>query len=50
MDVNHKGHVRKRTLEQGEDSLISGFGKFKVLSKNERRGRNVVATQTCSHV
>ena len=30
----------KRTLENGEDVLISGFGKFSVKEKNERRGRN----------
>ena len=30
----------KRTLESGEDVLISGFGKFSVKQKNERRGRN----------
>jgi len=30
----------KSTLVSGEDVLISGFGKFKVKSKKERRGRN----------
>ncbi len=30
----------KKTLESGEDVLISGFGKFCVKEKNERRGRN----------
>ena len=30
----------KATLESGEDVLISGFGKFRVKEKNERRGRN----------
>lgn len=30
----------KSTLESGEDVLISGFGKFSVREKNERRGRN----------
>lgn len=30
----------KRTLESGEDVLISGFGKFHVKDKKERRGRN----------
>ncbi len=30
----------KKTLENGEDILISGFGKFCVKEKNERRGRN----------
>ena len=30
----------KRTLASGEDVLISGFGKFCVKDKKERRGRN----------
>lgn len=30
----------KRRLENGEDVLISGFGKFCVRDKRERRGRN----------
>jgi integration host factor subunit alpha len=30
----------KKTLESGEDVLISGFGKFCVNEKKERRGRN----------
>ena len=30
----------KRRLEQGEDVLISGFGKFCVKDKRARRGRN----------
>ena len=30
----------KSTLENGEDVLISGFGKFSVNEKKERRGRN----------
>jgi integration host factor subunit alpha len=30
----------KSTLESGEDVLISGFGKFCVKEKRERRGRN----------
>jgi integration host factor subunit alpha len=30
----------KRSLESGEDVLISGFGKFCVKEKRERRGRN----------
>ena len=30
----------KRTLENGEDILISGFGKFCVKNKRKRRGRN----------
>jgi integration host factor subunit alpha len=30
----------KRSLESGEDVLVSGFGKFCVKTKHERRGRN----------
>jgi integration host factor subunit alpha len=30
----------KRSLESGEDVLISGFGKFCVSEKKERMGRN----------
>jgi integration host factor subunit alpha len=29
-----------RSLENGEDVLLSGFGKFSVKDKRERRGRN----------
>ena len=32
--------IIKRTLEDGEDVLISGFGKFQVRDKDKRRGRN----------
>jgi len=32
--------IIKETLENGEDLLISGFGKFIVRDKSERRGRN----------
>ena len=32
--------IIKRTLADGEDVLISGFGKFCVKDKRERRGRN----------
>ena len=32
--------IVKSTLESGEDVLISGFGKFCVNAKTERRGRN----------
>ena len=32
--------IIKGTLEQGEDVLISGFGKFCIKHKNQRRGRN----------
>ena len=52
----------KSTLEKGEDVLISGFGKFCVKAKNQRRGRNPatgadmtldqrrVVTFRCSHL
>jgi integration host factor subunit alpha len=52
----------KGNLEKGEDVLISGFGKFCVKKKNERRGRNPatgndmlldsrrVVTFRCSHL
>jgi len=30
----------KKTLESGEDIMISGFGKFCVKEKSMRRGRN----------
>jgi integration host factor subunit alpha len=32
--------VIKRTLASGEDVLVSGFGKFCVNEKKERKGRN----------
>jgi integration host factor subunit alpha len=32
--------IIKRTLESGEDVLVSGFGKFCVKEKRKRRGRN----------
>ena len=32
--------IMKSTLETGEDVLISGFGKFCVREKSERKGRN----------
>lgn len=32
--------IMKRTLETGDDVLISGFGKFCVKKKAERKGRN----------
>ncbi len=52
----------KSTLGNGEDVLISGFGKFCVKRKKERRGRNpatgddmmleqrCVVTFRCSHL
>ena len=33
--------LMKDTLTDGEDLLVSGFGKFSVRQKNERRGRNL---------
>lgn len=30
----------KKALESGDDVLVSGFGKFSVKHKRERRGRN----------
>jgi len=54
--------IIKGTLEKGEDVLISGFGKFCVKDKEERRGRNPatgddmvldkrrVVTFRCSHL
>jgi integration host factor subunit alpha len=32
--------VIKRKLESGEDVLVSGFGKFCIKNKHQRRGRN----------
>lgn len=32
--------IIKKTLEDGEDVLISGFGKFCVKEKRKRRGRD----------
>ena len=32
--------IIKGTLEKGDDVLVSGFGKFCVKEKKERRGRN----------
>ncbi|HDI78260.1 MAG TPA: integration host factor subunit alpha [Desulfobacteraceae bacterium] len=37
--------IIKSTLESGEDILISGFGKFQVKDKKERRGRNPQTTE-----
>jgi integration host factor subunit alpha len=54
--------IIKKTLENGEDILVSGFGKFCLKEKNERKGRNPqtgedlmlesrrVATFRCSRV
>ena len=32
--------IIKSTLEKGDDVLVSGFGKFCIKDKNQRRGRN----------
>ncbi len=32
--------IMKSTLESGEDVKISGFGKFEVKQKKDRKGRN----------
>jgi integration host factor subunit alpha len=32
--------ISKTCLENGEDLLVSGFGKFNVKAKSARRGRN----------
>lgn len=32
--------IMKNTLQKGDDVLISGFGKFCIKNKNQRRGRN----------
>ncbi len=32
--------ILKQTMEEGEDVLISGFGKFCINEKKARRGRN----------
>jgi len=32
--------IMKSTLERGDDVLLSGFGKFSVKDKSQRRGRN----------
>jgi len=37
--------IIKKALENGEDVLISGFGKFCVKEKRERRGRNPQTAQ-----
>ena len=37
--------IIKKKLSSGEDLLISGFGRFMVKSKQERRGRNPQTTE-----
>lgn len=43
--VENLFEIIKATLERSEDLLISGFGKFVVKEKNERRGRNPQTTE-----
>ncbi len=38
--INTLFEIIKGTLEIGDDILISGFGKFSVKGKMQRRGRN----------
>ena len=38
--VESQLEIMKKTMENGEDVLISGFGKFCVRDKKKRRGRN----------
>jgi len=38
--VEGLAEIIKQNLQKGEDVLISGFGKFCVKEKGERRGRN----------
>jgi integration host factor subunit alpha len=38
--IEHTLEIIKQRLAEGEDILISGFGKFCVKDKRERRGRN----------
>ena len=38
--------IVKSTIESGEDVLISGFGKFCVKDKKERKGRNPATGET----
>jgi len=40
MAVEDMFELMKEELEQGNDVLISGFGKWSVNSKNPRKGRN----------
>ena len=37
--------IIKQTLENGENLLVSGFGKFVVKEKSARRGRNPQTTE-----
>ncbi|MDM8540075.1 integration host factor subunit alpha [Desulfococcaceae bacterium HSG9] len=37
--------IMKKTLENGEDIMVSGFGKFRVMQKKQRKGRNPATDQ-----
>lgn len=37
--------IMKRTIESGDDVLVSGFGKFCVKEKKQRKGRNPATGQ-----
>ncbi|NVM21826.1 MAG: HU family DNA-binding protein [Desulfobacterales bacterium] len=39
--------IIKQTLANGEDVLISGFGRFCVKNKQERKGRNLQTKTNC---
>jgi len=43
--VENLFEIIKATLERSENLLISGFGKFVVKEKSERRGRNPQTTE-----
>ena len=43
--IENTFEIIKVTLEKGEDILISGFGKFAIKTKHERRGRNPQTSQ-----
>lgn len=38
--------ILKSTLSSGEDIMISGFGKFQVTDKSQRKGRNPATGET----
>jgi integration host factor subunit alpha len=38
--------IMKDTLAQGDNLLISGFGKFSVRQKHERKGRNPLTKES----
>ncbi|MDZ7697814.1 MAG: integration host factor subunit alpha [Deltaproteobacteria bacterium] len=45
--INSLLEIMKQTLESGEHIMLSGFGKFQVKDKKDRRGRN---PQTGNHL